>query len=54
MAFVHIESRFAKNVPQIMHAEKDFEETGEVHLETELNADKLQIFQFVDLLDGHC
>ena len=52
MAPVHLESVLALSVAQVLDAENESEEGGEVYIVTELQADKLQICLFVDSLVG--
>ena len=51
---VQLESVFELNVAQVLNAENEWEEGGEVQLVTHLQAGKLKICQFVDSLVGQC
>ena len=54
MAQVHLEFTFALSVAQVVDAENELYQGREVRLGTQLQADKLQIWHFVDSLVGQC
>ena len=54
MAPAHLDSTFVLSVVQVLGAENELEEEGEVHLVMQLQTDKMQICQFVNSLLGQC
>ena len=51
---VNIELTFAKSVAQVLGAENELEQGGEVDLVTKIQTDKLQKRRFGDSLVGQC